>query len=153
MLQTLLFLVQGIPEIAGVIACTLALARVQLRWGVILVFASILTVVIYIVRSLPVTFGLHSVVFILLCVLFIARTTRVSPSISFMVSFAGFAMLALLEVTIYELFGKILNTETSQLFLNDYMRTLIGLPQAIIMITIALIIAKYRKPLEGMWRI
>lgn len=153
MLKTLLFFVQGIPEIAGVVACSLALARVKLRWGVILVFASILTVLIYIIRNLPITFGLHTVAGILLCTLFIVRGTRVSPSTSFIVSFAGFALLALLEVIMYELIGNILNTEISQLLLNEYTRMLIGLPQALIMVAIALLISKYIKHLEGMWKI
>lgn len=153
MLQTLLFFVQGIPEITGVVACSLALARVKLRWGVTLIFASILTVVIYIIRSLPVTFGLHTVVGILMCTLFIARATKVPPSTSFIVVFAGYALLALLEVFIYELFGRILNMEASQLMLNNYTRMLTGMPQALMMIAIALVIVKYRKPLEGMWKI
>jgi len=126
---------------------------VKLRWEVILPFAGIMTLVIYVVRSLPVTFGLHTVTGILLYTLFIARATRVPPSSSFIVSFAGFALLALLEVIMYELIGNLFNTEVSQLLLNDYTQMLIGLPQALTMIAVALVIAKYRKPLEGMWRI
>lgn len=153
MQQTLLFFVQGIPESIGLVACCLALARVKLRWGVILAVAVVLTVLIYLIRSLPVTFGLHTVTGILLITLFIARTTRVSPSTSFMVSFAGTALLALLEVIMYELIGNLFNTEVSQLLLNDYTQMLIGLPQAVIIVSIALLISKYRKPLEGMWKI
>ncbi|SFQ98996.1 hypothetical protein [Desulfoscipio geothermicus] len=153
MLQALLFFMQGIPESIGLFACCLALARVKLRWEVILPFAGIMTLVIYVVRSLPVTFGLHTVTGILLYTLFIARATRVPPSSSFIVSFAGFALLALLEVIMYELIGNLFNTEVSQLLLNDYTQMLIGLPQALTMIAVALVIAKYRKPLEGMWRI
>lgn len=153
MMQTLLFFVQGIPEIAGVIACSLALAGVKLRWTVILVFAGILTPVVYIVRSLPVTFGLHTLVGILLSTLFVARATRVSPSTSFVVVFASYAVLALLEVSMHELSSVFLQREVVQLLSEQYTRMLIGLPQAIVMIAIALVIARYRKPREGMWRI
>ncbi len=153
MTQLLLFCAQGIPEMTGVVAFSLALTRVKQRWGVILVFAVILTVVIYIIRSIPVTFGLHTVVGILLCALFIARFTVVPPSISFIVVFASFAVLSLLELTVSELFIFFLHTEVSQLISDDYAWMLIGLPQAIIMIAIALAIAKYRKPMEGMWKI
>jgi len=153
MLQALLFFVQGIPEVSGVVACSLALARVKLRWGVILVFASILTGVIYIVRGLPFTFGLHTVTGILLRILFIIKVTRVPPSTSFIVVFAGYTLLALLEVIMYELIGNLLNTEVSQLLLNDYTQMLLGVPQALTIVAIALVIAKYRKPLEGMWKI
>lgn len=153
MLQTLLFFVQGIPETAGVIACSLALARVKLRWGVILAFASVLTLLIFIIRNMPFTFGLHTVAGILLCTLFIARFTRVPPSISFIAVFAAYALLGSLELAIYELFGILLSTEASSLMSNQHKRTLIGLPQGFILVAIAFITAKYRRSREGMWKI
>ncbi|WP_347488778.1 hypothetical protein ABDB91_16525 [Desulfoscipio sp. XC116] len=153
MIQTLLFFLQGVPEIAGIVACSLALARVRLRWGIILSFACILAVVIYIIRNMPVTFGLHTVISILLCALFVTKFTKVPPSTSFTVVFAGYAILALLEVTMHELFSSLLHTEVSQLISDDYIWKLIGFPHAIFMIAIALAIAKYKKPLESMWRV
>ncbi|WP_449240629.1 hypothetical protein [Desulfoscipio gibsoniae] len=153
MIQTLLFFLQGVPEITGVVACSLALARVRLRWGMILSFACILAVVIYIIRNMPVTFGLHTVISVLLCALFIAKFTKVPPSASFTAVFASYAILAILEITIYELFFSLLQTEVSQLIPDDYIWKLIGFPHAIFMIAIALAIAKYRKPLEGLWKI
>jgi len=148
MTEILLFCVQGIPEVSGIVACSLALARVKLRWGVILVFAVILVMVTYMIRHMPVTFGLHTVAGILLCALFIILLTRVPPSTSFIVTFASYAVVALLEVSVYELFGRLLNVEFSYLVFK-----LIGLPHALIMIVIALVIPRYRKPLEGMWKI
>lgn len=153
MLETLLFFMQGIPETTGIVACSLALARVKLRWGVILAFSSVLAVVIYIIRNLPVTFGLHTVAAILLCALFIARVARVPPSTSFMVVFASFAVLLLVEVPMNELFIIILNTEIRNVISDYFLWKLTGLPQAILLITVALLTSKYRKPLEGMWRI
>lgn len=153
MIQTLLFFLKGVPEITGVVACSLALARVRLRWRIILPFACILAVVIYIIRNMPVTFGLHTVISILLCALFIARFTKVPPSASFTVVFASYAILALLELSIYELTGKLFNIETSYLMSNHITQFLTGVPQTVIMIAIALGITKYRKPLEGLWKI
>lgn len=153
MLQTLLFFAQGIPETAGVVACSLALARVKLRWRVILAFASVLTIVIYIIRNIPVTFGLHTVAAILLSTLFIARFTRVPPSISFIVVFASYTLLALLELIMHEFFIFLLNTEISQLLSDNYKWMLIGFPQSIFLIAIALTIPKYKKHLEGMWKV
>jgi len=153
MTEILLFCVQGIPEVSGIIACSLALARVKLRWGVILVFTGILVIVTYMIRHMPVTFGLHTVAGILLIALFIVLFTRVPPSTSFIVVFITYVILALLEVSVYELFGRLLNIESSYFVFKPYTRMLIGLPHALMMIVIALVIARYRKPLEGMWKI
>lgn len=153
MLETLLFFMQGIPETIGLVSCCLALARVKLRWKVIIPFACIMTLVIYLLRSLPVIFGLHTIIGILFYALFITIATKIPPSLSFVVSFAGFALLALLEVLMNELFVDLLKMEVSQLISDTYAWMLIGLSQAIIMIAIALLVSKYRKPLEGMWNI
>ncbi len=153
MTEILLFCVQGIPEAMGIMACSLAFARVELRWGMILAAAGILVTVIYMIRHMPVTFGLHTVAAILLYVLLIVRFTRVPPSTSFIAVFASIAVLALLEVSAYELFRRLLNIEYRQFMFYQYVRTLIGLPQALIMIVIALVISRYRKPLEGMWKV
>ncbi len=153
MTEVLLFCLQGIPEVSGIIACSLALARVKLRWGLILVFAGVLVMVTYMIRHMPVTFGLHTVAGILLIVLFIVLFTRVPPSTSFIVVFITYAVLALLEVSVYELFGRLLNIESSYFVFNPYTRMLIGLPHSLIMIVIALVIPRYRRSLEGMWKI
>ncbi len=153
MTQFLLFCLQGVPEIAGIVACSLALAGVKLRWGVILAFAGILVTVIYMIRHMPVTFGLHTVAAILLCALLIVRFTMVPPSTSFIAVFISSAVLGVLEVSVYELFLLLLNIEFSYFVFTPYTRMLIGLPHALIMIVIALVIPRYRKPLEGMWKI
>lgn len=150
-METLLFFLQGIPEIAGIVACSLALARVKLRWGIIFVFAGILTVVIYIIRNLPVTFGLHTVAGILLCALFMVLFTKVSPSKAFTVVFASGAVLALLELVVNTLF-TFLRSETGRFISNGDMWMSAGFTQAFIMIVIALAIARFGKPMEGMWK-
>ncbi len=153
MTEFLLFYVQGILETMGIMACSLALARVTLRWGVILAFAGILVTVIYMIRHMPVTFGLHTVAAILLCALLIVRFTMVPPSTSFIAVFASISVMALLEVSVYELFELLLNIEYRHFVFSQYTRKLIGLPHALIMIVIALVISMYRKPLEGMWKL
>ncbi|GBF32176.1 hypothetical protein DCCM_0367 [Desulfocucumis palustris] len=153
MLQEVLFFVQGISETAGIIACSLALVKVKLRWGLIFAIGVVLTAMIYIIRNLPITFGLHTVAAILLTALFIARATRVPPSKGFMAVFVSFTVLYLAETTMNEVFIILLNTEISKVISEDTLWKLTGLPQSILLISIALLIPKYRKPLEGMWRI
>ncbi|GBF32177.1 hypothetical protein DCCM_0368 [Desulfocucumis palustris] len=152
-LQILLFFMQGFPETVGVCAFSLALARVQLRWGVILPTALVMTAIILVLRSIPITFGLHTVATILLWTLFIVRATRVPPSQSFMVVFAGIAAVALLELTMFKVLVRLLNIDINKFMSDVFLWKLAALPQAIMMIVFALLISKYRKPLEGMWRI
>ena len=153
MTKIILFLLQGIPESLGFIACGMALARVKLRWGIILAAALVYTLIIYAIRQLPVTFGLHTAVGILLVAVFIAKATRVKPSISFVCAFASCSVLALVEVLGYEMAEKLLHTDINNIISDELMWRMVSFPQAVLLIIIALLIAKYRKPLEGMWKI
>lgn len=153
MTKIFLFLLQGIPESLGLIACSLALAKVKLRWRIILVVAFVFTLISCAVRELPVTFGLHTAVGILLVAVFITKTTRVTPSISFVCAFASFSVLALLEVLSYEMAEKLLQADINTIISDDLMWRMISIPQTVLLIIIALLIAKYRKPLEDMWKI
>ncbi|GBF33413.1 hypothetical protein DCCM_2514 [Desulfocucumis palustris] len=124
-----------------------------MRWGIVLVVGIVLAVIIYTIRNLPVTFGLHTVVAILLIAIFIIRSTKTPSSTSFLAVFFSFAVLFLLETLMNKVFIIILNIKISKLISDDTLWTLTGLPQSILLIVIALLISRYREPLEGMWKI
>lgn len=149
----LLFLMQGIPESMGYVALSLALAGVPLRWGRIMAAGTVLCVIFFIIRALPVTFGLHTVAGMLLLAIFITKTTSVPPSKSFIVVFASFATLALLELTLCELFFKITKLDFQTTISNYLLWKLVSLPQAVLLIIIAVLISKFKKPVQGAWKI
>ncbi|SFG93401.1 hypothetical protein SAMN05660649_03203 [Desulfotomaculum arcticum] len=151
--EFLLFLMSGTVESVGLIACCLAVASVKLRWKIIMTIAPIFTVIIYLIRHIPVTFGLHTIAGILLLVMFMTKATRVPPSSSFLVSFVGFAILGLLERLIMELSAIVLKADIS-IIMSDYLLWKgLGLLQGMLLVLMALLIAKKRIPMEGMWRI
>jgi len=152
--KILLFFMQGIPEIMGVVAFGLALARVPLRWGIIAVAGTSLTIIIFMIRSLPLSsFGLHTVAAALILALFIIKATRTTQLNSFIAAFASFTTLAMLELVINKSFISITNLD-QQVFLSNYLLwKLITLPQAILMILFALIISKFKKPDKDAWKI
>ncbi|MCG9966660.1 hypothetical protein L9W92_01135 [Pelotomaculum terephthalicicum JT] len=152
--KILLFFMQGIPEIMGVVAFGLALARVPLRWGIITVAGTALTIIIFIIRSLPLSsFGLHTVAATLLLALFIMKTTRTTQVNSFVAAFASFTTLVMLELVINKSFFFITKLD-QQVFVSNYLLwRLVSLPQAILMILFAVIISKFKKPDKDAWKI
>ncbi|WP_092482169.1 hypothetical protein [Desulfoscipio geothermicus] len=151
--EFLLFLLPGAVESAGIVACSLALVRVKLRWTIIIPAASTLATIIYLIRHMPVTFGLHTIAGFLLLVMFLTKGTRVPPSSSFMASFISYAILASLERLMIELSVMVLKTDINNIMSDYLLWTVLSLPQGVLMVAIALLIAKIRTPLEGMWRI
>ena len=75
-----LFLLQGIPEMTGLVGLSLALAGIPLRWGRIIAAGTVLALFLYFVRLLPITFGLHTIAGILLLFFLIIRATNIQPS-------------------------------------------------------------------------
>lgn len=152
MVGNLLFFVQAIPEVTGVIALSLALARVPLVWVRIIPTATVLAVIIFILRSLPIAFGMHMIAGSLLLVVFISKLTTVSPTKSFIVVFASGVTLAFFELLIHEPLFAITKLELEAAITDNLVWTLLGLPQAVLMILMAIIISRYFKPLKDAWR-
>ncbi|MCG9966661.1 hypothetical protein L9W92_01140 [Pelotomaculum terephthalicicum JT] len=151
--KILLFFMQGIPEVMGIVAFGLALARVPLRWGIIAVAGTSLTIIIYAIRSVQITFGIHTVAAIVLLAVFIIKTTRTIPKYSFVAALASLTTLIALELIIEKLFLFITKLD-QQVFVSNYLLwKLVGLPQAILMILFAVIISKYTAPDSDAWRI
>ncbi|OPY58194.1 MAG: hypothetical protein A4E55_01089 [Pelotomaculum sp. PtaU1.Bin035] len=154
MVRTLLFFMQGIPELMGIIAFSLALVRVPLRWGIITCAGTAMTVIIFIIRSLPMAYGLHTVVATLLVALFIIKTTRSSLSKSLIVAIASICTLATIELAINYIFFAVTKLDQQAVISNDYLLwKLLGLPQDTLMILFAVIISKLKKPDKNAWKV
>lgn len=149
----LLFLMQGIPEMMGTIGIALALARVPLRWKVIIVAAIVLTLSIYLVRVLQLTFGIHTVMAALILTFFIIKATRTKAVNSFAASFASFTFLLALERMTHQLLLFFTGIAPEAFIANELLWRGYGLIHAIMLIFTALIIAKYRKARLDAWKI
>jgi len=151
--KSLLFFLQGIPEVTGVVALSLAIAGVPLRWRLIAAAGTVLTIIIFIIRSLPLTFGLHTIAVILMVTLFITKTTRVTSANSFVAAMSSITVLMILELAINKLFFTITRLDPQAVISNNFLWKLLGLPQAVLMILLAVIVAKYKKHDKGAWKI
>ena len=150
---TFLFFLQGIPELVGVVAFSLALAMVPLLWGRIIAAGTVLTVITYIIRSLQTTFGLHTVMILLLVAFFIRKTTFTTRVKSYTVAFASLITLVLLEIIIYKTFFIITNYNPNEIVSNIIKWKLSGMVQGITLIILAVSISRYKKPNMDAWRI
>ncbi|OPY58196.1 MAG: hypothetical protein A4E55_01091 [Pelotomaculum sp. PtaU1.Bin035] len=151
--KTLLFFMQGIPESIGLISFCLALAGVPLRWKIIIAVGMVLTTIVLILRSLPLAYGLHTVAITLLMAFVITKITRIPAAKSLIAAFASICVLAIMELAINNLFFSITKLEQQAVISNNLLWELLGLPQAILMIIFAVIIPKFKKPIEGAWKI
>lgn len=149
----LLFLLQAIPESSGIIALSLALTRVPLRWGRIIAGGTILAVIAFYIRTSSFTVGLHTVACLLLTVIIITIATRVPTTKAFVVVLISIIFLGFLELIITEVLFTMLKLEPQQVISNYLIWKLSSLPQAAIIIFTALLIPRFMTPEQDVWKI
>ena len=153
MVAIVMFFLQGILEMTGVVAFCLASVRVPLLWGRIIAAGTLLTVLIYIIRSFQTIFGLHTLFLLLVQAFFIRKTTYTTQVKSYMAAFLGLVTLTLLELIICKLYFFLTKSNPNEVISNVILWKLVSLPQGILMIIFAEIISIYKKPNKDAWKI
>ena len=151
--KVVMFFLQGLPETIGVVALSLAVERVPLKWKYIVPISLVLSFFIFVIRSLPVSLGIHTVAAILLLAFFMVKFTRVPSTKCFIAIFISISFLTALEFIFHEPIFWFLDLSLNQILSNDTIWMLVGLPQATVMIISALFVARIRKPDFDAWRI
>lgn len=151
-MTTFYYFLQSLPESMGLIAMSLVLAKVPLRWGRILLGGAVISVVSYIIRALPVTFGLHMPVMIFILFMFINRLTNVKPSRTVLAVFSSFFVLAVLEYLVSTAFFAITHMDSTEALANETLWSYIGLIQSTLLIVIAVLLSRFFKPVQGAWK-
>lgn len=150
-MDTLYYFLESLPECMGLIALSLALALVPLKWGRIFLGGALISLLTFGIRALPVTFGLHLPISIFIIFLLIIKMTDVTPSRSIIAVFASFFTLALLEYLVSTGFFAISHMNSKQALADESLWTLVGIFQDVILIAIALIASKFLK-VKGAWK-
>ncbi len=152
-MNEVIFLLQGIPETIATLALSLAFARISLRWLPIVIGGAIISIIGSTIKLLPFTLGLHTVAMLLMCVFFISKTTRISPAKSFIVATSSIIILIFFEIVIHLYILRLTTINLEAASTNALLWLIIGMPQAVIVLIIALLTSKIKKPILNGWKI
>lgn len=148
------FLIQGIPEMTGLFALALSILRVPIRWLLVIPIAITICIAIYLIRTSGASFGVHTAFLLLSMVVILCKTTKSKLSSAFIASFISEAILAIAESLNNIIFSHFLDLNISTLpDTNWVLWKMIGFPQDIVIILVAILYAKFNKPREDMWKI
>jgi hypothetical protein len=152
-MSTFYYFVQSVPECMGLIALSLAFAQVPLRWGRIFLGGAFLSLLTFGIRALPVNFGFHLPISILVIFLLIVKLAQVPPSRTIISVFAGFFILVLLEMVVSYSYFAFTHMNYQQAMANEGAWAAVGVLQSIILNIIALIVARFFKSTRRAWKI
>jgi len=144
--ETLLFFMQGIPEMTGVIALCFAIAKVQIKWIQTLLVGVGAAILSYTIQSLSFFFGFHTFIILFLVMLFVARVGQISIFKSFFVTSIVTIVLGMLEFSINSLYFWLSGDTPHDTVSNETFWAMLGMPQAIIMVFLAIIVSIIIKP-------
>jgi len=151
-MSNFLYLLQGIPETIATLALSLTFAGISLRWLPIVIGGAIISMIGSTIKLLPFAMGLNSVAMLVMCVFFIANRTTISVSKSFIVTISSAIILIFLETLFYTIISELTTLNLETVPTDSVMWYLMGLPQAILMLVMALLISKYFKPISDGWK-
>lgn len=138
-------LLQGIPEQVSVTFLAFLIARVPIKWSIILCVGSGLAFITYIARLFPIPFGIHTILLVFVLFIILVILTNLDISLSFTASLLSYLALIILETICLSVLMPIFNV-TPEIFLtNKIVRIGLGEVQVVLLFIFSLAINEYSK--------
>lgn len=150
-MEILLVYGQGILEALGAIALTLVFSRVKISWGTTIVVAFLVAVVVVGIRSLPIVFGIHMLVSIVIIFAYITLMTDAPKTTVFISVFASFFCLAIMEYSLNQIFINLKLLHTQDVVESSRVWMMMGYMQGILMNILAVFLQQILKP-QNSWK-
>lgn len=138
-------LIFGIPEGICIVFLAFALSKVKLHWKKVIPIGIFLSFSAFILRLLPITFGVHTIVYIGLLFYFLVKVGKVPLVNAITNSLATFLLVIIFETTTSSLIMKIFEINQTQLNENLLTRLLVIYPHIILLFISALLVKRYKK--------
>ena len=138
-------LIQGIPEQTAVVTLAFVIAKIPWKWNEVLPIGVVLAFCTYVIRLLPIPFGIHTILLLLILSVFLARLGKIDIGLSFFASLVTFLFLAIFEyscMSLYMLFFGL----TAEILLDDLViRIVVGELHVILLFISAFLLKIYYK--------
>lgn len=136
---------QGIPEQIGVVMVAFSLAKIPFSIKKIIFGGTFLAFSAYLLRMLPITFGVHTVVLVGLLFLIVNKFGNVNINTAIFTSLSSFLLLIIYEMLCVSIIVKKINLTYEEILMDQTYRLLIAIPHILLLFLTAFFIKKYRK--------
>lgn len=139
-LSCISFLIQGIPESIAVIAFCYALLDLNFEWPRIIKQGLVLAISTYLIRLLPLPFGVHTIIIIFALAFILAFFNQTKLILVFKASIITSIIIAITEIVFNEILLRNLNLTFSQAYEKTLLWTIMGLPHVLLLFFLSWII-------------
>lgn len=134
------FFIQAIPESIAVITFCYALLNLDFQWIKIIKQGLALAIATYLIRMLPLPFGVHTIIVIFALAFILAFFIQSNLVLVFKTSIITSIIIAITEIVFNEIFLRNLNLTFSQAYENKLLWTIMGLPHVLLLFILSWII-------------
>ncbi|MGI6686649.1 MAG: hypothetical protein ACOX47_14480 [Bacillota bacterium] len=142
-MSLLRLLLYGIPENIALVAVAFALSKVRFNWKQISLMGILMAGTAYVLRLIPITFGVHTIVCLGLLIFLLIYFAKVDLTRSITSVLVTYIILAIVETGSRTIIIKLLNWSLEEVIKNELLITITGIPEVIILFIIAFFIKKY----------
>jgi len=138
------WLLQGIPENLAMASLLLSMAGKKLEISKIIKIGVPQAVIFYLVRSLPISFGLHTIIGIVTLAILLNLIAKIKFSKSLFFALLAHIALAIFETVVVGVFIQLSGQTYQDIYENFYLYILLGWPQVIFLFLSALWVNRWR---------
>lgn len=139
----------GIPEYIALVALAFAIAKEKFDWKRIILLGLFLACTAYAIRLIPITFGVHTIFGIGLLIFFLNYLVQVDLTRSITSVLLTYIILTVAETVSRTVTLKLLHLSIDEVMRSEFLITVTGLPEVILLFLTAFIIKKtYLKDVE-----
>jgi len=132
-LPLIVWLLQGIPECLVSTALAMVIAMGCLQWKKIVLIGLIQACLVYLVRLLPITFGVHTILMIISLAVLLAAIAKVKLITSLTVSIVTFTVIFVCEAFSRWFIVRVGLISPEDMAGSVFWRVVMGLPQIIVL--------------------
>ncbi len=144
-LSILQWLFQGIPECLAVTGLALVLIGRSLELRNVLLIGLPYAGIAYLVRLLPLSFGIHTILFVITLAIMLNVRIKIQFSKSLLTALVVLVILAAIEMILATLIYSLSSTSFEQVKQNIFLWIIYGWPQIIVIFLLSVAIDRWRK--------
>ncbi|MEW5762541.1 MAG: hypothetical protein AB1776_05010 [Bacillota bacterium] len=138
-------LLQGIPEVIAATTLCFVLAGAGLRWAWILPIGTAQAVTIFLLRLLPLPFGVHTLVACVLFAVYLRFLQGIPVLRGFFSAFMALVAVIVLEYPLHVFLFAVTGLSYEKAAANPLLWSLFGWPQVVLVFVSALVIHRLRE--------
>lgn len=135
---------QGIPESIAIATFAFAVAKIHFSLKKLILIGLIIAFTSYFVRLLPLTFGIPTIINMIMLFILLVFVGKGSITVSLIATLLSSLSIIIVENICLPLLMTISGITSELFFANTLIRILITLPQVVVMFVLAFLIRKFR---------